>query len=95
VRTDEEDLLADLADDRPLGGVVKLPGWLSLVPPAVFLLSIVLGVGGVLFLNRALLAAAFVAFLASCVLFLVSPFVALLLSRSGMATGSSAADEDR
>ena len=38
--TDEEDLLADLADDTPLGGRVVLPRWLSLLPVTVFVLSV-------------------------------------------------------
>ncbi len=79
--TDLEDLLADLADDTPIGGRVVLPGWLSLVPVAVFGGSIAaLGIG-MLFRAPLALVAAMVLFLLSCALFLVAPFVALMASR--------------
>jgi curved DNA-binding protein CbpA len=80
-RTDDEDLLADLADDTPLGGQVVLPPWLSIVPVAVFALSILAVVAGMLFASTPALGAAVGLFLLSCGLFLVAPFVALLSSR--------------
>jgi hypothetical protein len=81
VRTDEEDLLADLADDRPIGGQVVLPRWLSLLPPAVFAAAVALAVGGALFSSAQLLAASVGALLVSGAMFLAAPFVALLTSR--------------
>jgi hypothetical protein len=81
VRTDEEDLLADLADDTPLGGRVVLPRWLSLVPVAVFAASVMAFVIGVMFASAIALGAGLALFLLSCALFLAAPFVALLSSR--------------
>lgn len=89
-RSDAEDLLADLADDRPIGGRVVLPGWLSLLPPATFAASVGLVVGGGLFGSAPMLALAAIAFAVSCALFLAAPFVALLGSRRG-----TPADPDR
>lgn len=80
-RTDEEELLVDLEDDRPLGGVVRLPRWISLLPVGCFVVSILLGIFGVIFVSSPMIGAAVAAFLASCVLFLVSPFIALAASR--------------
>jgi hypothetical protein len=80
-RTDLQDLLADLGDDTPLGGQVVLPRWISLVPVAVFALSLVAFGAGVLFASPPALAMAALLFLASCAMFLVAPFVALLSSR--------------
>jgi hypothetical protein len=80
-RTDDEDLLADLADDTPLGGQVVLPPWISIVPVAVFALSILAVVTGMLFASSPALAVAVALFLLSCALFLAAPFVALLSSR--------------
>jgi hypothetical protein len=81
VRRDEEDLLADLADDSPIGERIVLPGWLSLLPVAVFGASLAAGAVGVLFASVAALGAAIGLFLLSCAMFLVAPFVALLTSR--------------
>ena len=81
--TDDEELLADLADDRPLGGTIRLPRWISLLPVGAFALSILLGFLGMFFVSSPLIAGAIVAFLVSCTLFLVSPFIALYASRQG------------
>ena len=81
VRTDEEDLLADLADDAPVGGRVVLPKWLSLLPVAVFAASIGVGFAGVLFGSTSAMAGSMALFAASCAMFLAAPFVALLSSR--------------
>lgn len=81
LRTDEEDLWADLADDTPLGGRVVLPRWMSLLPVAVFALSVGAVVVAALFASPAALGAAVTLFAVSCVMFLVAPFVALLSSR--------------
>lgn len=81
VVSDEEDLLADLADDHPIGGTIRLPRWIALAPVAAFVLSILLGFFGIFFVSSPLIAAAVACFLASCVLFLVSPFIALYASQ--------------
>jgi len=80
-RTDEEDLLADLADDTPLGGRVVLPRWISLLPVATFALSVGAFCLGLLFASPPALGAAAALFLVSCAMFMVAPFVALLSSR--------------
>lgn len=92
-RTDKEDLLADLADDAPLGGRVVLPGWISLLPVAVFALSVAVGIFGMLFSSTWALAVAAMLFALSCAMFLVAPFVALLGSRR--ATTDRPADGSR
>jgi curved DNA-binding protein CbpA len=83
VRTDDEELLADLADDTPLGGRIVLPRWLSLLPVAVFAASVGTFVAGVMFSSPPALAVGFALFVLSCALFLAAPFVALLSSRRG------------
>ena len=83
VRTDREELLADLEDDTPLGGQVVLPKWLSLVPVATFAASLAMVGLGMLFSSNAALSLAFALFALSCALFLMAPFVALLASRRG------------
>lgn len=80
-RSEADDLLADLADDTPIGGTVVLPRWLSLVPVATFAFSVAAFVIGVLMTAPALLSFALMAFLLSCVLFIAAPFLALLTSR--------------
>jgi len=81
VRTDDEELLADLADDTPLGGRIVLPRWLSLVPVAVFAASVAALLVGVMFAAPQALAAAAGLFVLSCALFISAPFVALVSSR--------------
>jgi hypothetical protein len=83
VRSDVEDLMADLADDTPLGGTVVLPGWYSLAPVAAFVVSLALFGAAMLFGSQPALALAMGLFVVSCVLFVVSPFVAMLASRRG------------
>jgi hypothetical protein len=83
MRTDEEELLADLEDDTPLGGQVVLPKWLSLVPVATFAASVAMVGLGMLFASTPALSLAFFLFALSCALFLMAPFVALLASRRG------------
>ena len=78
---DGDDLLADLADDSPIGERVVLPRWLSLLPVAVFAASIGATVAGLLFASSAALGAAIALFLLSCAMFLAAPFVALMSSR--------------
>lgn len=81
VRSDAEDLLADLADDTPLGGRVVLPGWLSLLPVAMFASSVGLLSAGLMFGSAPALGMAMASFVLSCAMFLAAPFVALLSSR--------------
>jgi curved DNA-binding protein CbpA len=78
-----DDLLADLDDDTPIGTTVRLPGWMSLVPVGLFVLSIASFALGALLGAPALIGAAITAFLLSCLLFIAAPFVALLASRRG------------
>jgi DnaJ domain len=80
-RSDAEELLADLADDTPLGARVVLPPWISLLPVAVFAVSVGAFVLGLLFSSTSALAGALALFALSCAMFLVAPFVALLSSR--------------
>ena len=80
-RTDADDLLADLADDTPLGGRVVLPRWLSLLPVAVFAGSVGLGWVGLMFGSAPAIGLAVGLFVLSCAMFLAAPFVALLSSR--------------
>lgn len=67
-------------DDRILRVTVAIPRWLALLPPSLFVASLVLGFGGMLF-GPGVLALAFMAFVLSILLFLASPFVALYSSR--------------
>jgi hypothetical protein len=81
MRTDEEELLADLADDTPLGGRVVLSGWMSLLPVTTFILSVAAMFLGMVFGSTAALAASVALFMVSCAMFLAAPFVAMLSSR--------------
>ena len=81
VSWDLDDLLSDLDDDTPIGGLVVLPGWFALLPVAVFAASVVTLVGAVLFNAEVGLAVAASLFVLSVVMFLIAPFVALLASR--------------
>lgn len=80
-RTDEEELLADLADDTPLGGRIVLAPWVSMLPVGAFVASLGLFVVGLLFASPPALGLAAALFILSCALFLAAPFVALLGSR--------------
>lgn len=70
-------------DDRPLPGIVRLPGWLSMVPVGLFAGAVVLFVVGLVFASQPLLAVALMALMLSTLFFLAAPFVALLASRMG------------
>jgi len=80
---DEDDLLADLADDTPLGAMVVLPRWASLLPVAVFAASVGFFVLGLTFGSSPAIAVSMAVFALSCAMFLAAPFVALLSSRRG------------
>ncbi len=80
-RTADEDLLADLADDTPLGGRVVLPRWLSLLPVATFVSSVGWFCAGLMFGSAPAVGLAIGVFVLSCAMFLAAPFVALLSSR--------------
>lgn len=73
----------DLDDDRPLHGTVRLPGWLSLIPVGLFVGSIVLFVGGLVFASAPLFGLALMSLVLSTLLFLAAPFIALLVARTG------------
>lgn len=68
-------------DDRPVHAAVRLPPWLSLVPPALFAASVLGLVVGLVFASQAVIALAGMAFVLSCLFFLASPFIALFASR--------------
>ena len=69
----------DLADDRPIHAVV-LPRWLSLVPVALFALSIASFVFGTVLASQPILGFAAVTLILSLLLFLAAPFIALYAS---------------
>jgi hypothetical protein len=73
---------ADLDDDRPVRITIQLPTWLSMLPPGLFVAALVLFAGGALF-GTALIALGILALVASLLLFVASPFVALYASRRG------------
>lgn len=77
---DRWDTLDDF-DDRPLHGPVRLPGWLSLVPVALFVGSVALFVVGLVLAAEPVIALAAVALALSCLFFLAAPFIALFASR--------------
>ena len=66
-------------DDRPIH-VIRLPRWLSLLPVALFALSIVSFVFGTVLVSQPILGFALVALVLSCLLFLSAPFIALYSS---------------
>lgn len=76
-----DDWLDDLDDDEPVRTTVRAPRWLSLLPVALFGLSIVAFVLGVVMTAPMLLGLAMVAFVLSCLFFVAAPFVALYASR--------------
>jgi hypothetical protein len=80
-RSDRDDLLHDLADDTPVGGMVRLPSWFAVLPPGVLVLGVLVGLFGLVFRLGAVVASAFVLAGVSMALFLLSPFVALAASR--------------
>ena len=80
---DERDDLDDLDDDRAVRATVKLPRWLSLLPVALFAMSVATGFLGMLFVSQATLGLALVELILSCLFFLAAPFIALFASRSG------------
>jgi hypothetical protein len=75
---DQRDL-SDLADDRPIHAVV-LPRWLSLVPVALFAVSVASFVFGTVLASQPILGFAAVALVLSLLLFLAAPFIALYAS---------------
>jgi curved DNA-binding protein CbpA len=79
----EAELAADLLDDRPIGGTVVLPRWLALIPVALFAGAVLATVVGMVTGLAHLVALGIMSFLLSCLLFLVAPLVALVVSRRG------------
>lgn len=89
-----EDELDDLYDDRPIGGVVvKLPGWLALLPPGLMVFSFAAILFGLLFRLPPVSGFGLVLAFVSAALFITSPFIALAASRSR--TGGGAAGDER
>jgi hypothetical protein len=76
------DDLDDLLDDRPINGaVVKLPGWIAMLPPGLLLLSVAVWVFGLVLQVPGILAVAVICGLLSLLLFATSPLLALHASR--------------
>lgn len=81
--------LDDLLDDRPIhGGVVRLPRWVAMAPPGFLVLSVVVGILGLVLRLAPVVAFAFSLGLLSALLFLLSPFIALAASRRAPSGGS-------
>jgi hypothetical protein len=78
VDVDDHDV-ADLVDDRPIHAVV-LPRWLSLVPVALFAVSITSFVFGTVLASQPIFGFAAVCLVLSLLLFLAAPFIALYAS---------------
>ena len=74
---DWDELDDDLLDTTPLGPMRSLEGWLALVPPAAFILAMVLFVGGLVFASPALLVFAGAAGLVALGLFILMPLLAM------------------
>lgn len=88
---DEE--LDDLEDDRPIGGVVvRLPGWLALLPPALMILSFATILFGVLLRLPPVAGFGLVLAFLSAALFATTPLIALAASRSRTGGGGSAGE---
>ena len=79
--------LRDLDDDRPIGRTVVLPRWAALLPPGVFVASVLCFCLGVVMNAAPVVALSFAMLLLSVMFFLAAPFVALLLSRGGSDRG--------
>jgi hypothetical protein len=79
-RAEPVDPYADLDDDRPVRVTIRLPRWLSMLPPGLFAASLVLFFLGVMF-GPAMVALGILALVMSFLLFVASPFVALYASR--------------
>lgn len=77
---DEVDELDDL-DDQPVRITVQLPRWLSLLPVAMFGVAVIAFSFGLMTSSEALIAAAIMSLILSCLFFLAAPFVALFASR--------------
>lgn len=79
---EDDDLLADLRDDRPLGRTVVLPQWAALAPPAALLAAVLFVIVGAVGHLAFLVAFGLALFVLAIVAFLAAPFVALLLARN-------------
>jgi hypothetical protein len=81
-RDERADLFDDLLDDRPIhGGMVRLPGWVALLPPGLFAAAILTGLFGAVLRLPAMVAFGVILGVLSALLFLASPFIALYASR--------------
>ena len=89
-----EEVLDDLDDDRPIGGVVvRLPGWLAMLPPGSMVLAFVTILFGLVFRLPPVAAVGLMLAFLSAALFVLSPLMALAASRSR--TGRGATGDER
>ncbi|MEX2293158.1 MAG: J domain-containing protein [Acidimicrobiales bacterium] len=79
----------EIDDDHAIRATVRLPRGVSLLPAALFALSLVTGFIGILFVSQAALGLALVELVLSCLFFLAAPFIALFASRTGGVDGRS------
>jgi hypothetical protein len=82
---DGRDDLDGLDDDRPLG--VSVPRWLAMAPVGLFAASVVVVAFASIVGVSAMLGAALVLFGSSVAMFLVTPFVALVMARHNERSG--------
>ncbi len=89
-----EEEIDDLFDDRPIGGVVvRLPGWLALLPPGLMVLSFTTILFGVLLRLPPVAGFGLVLAFLALALFITSPLLALAASRRR--TGGGATSDER
>lgn len=85
-----EEELDDLEDDRPIGGVVvRLPGWLAMLPPGLMVLAFATILFGLLFRLPPVAGFGLVLAFLSAALFVTSPLIALAASRARTGEGGS------
>jgi hypothetical protein len=91
---EQDEEIDDLFDDRPIGGVVvRLPGWLAMLPPGLMILSFATILFGLLLRLPPVAAFGLILAFVSLALFITSPLLALAASRRG--TGGGAASDER
>jgi hypothetical protein len=79
-RAEPVEAMPDLDDDRPVRVTIRLPNWLSMLPPGLFVAAVVCFGLGVVF-GEVFVALGILALVSSVLLFIASPFVALYASR--------------
>jgi curved DNA-binding protein CbpA len=80
---DDDDARDIDLDDRPIHATVQLPGWMSLLPVALFAVAVGAFVAGAIFESGPILGFGLMAFVLSCLFFLAAPFMALFAARTG------------